>query len=114
MSDKKSIFLYSNLKYLRKKKNLTQTQIGKLCGKSDRAISTYENGTREPEVSDLGVFSDFFEVSIDDLLFKDLKFVKKDESFDAFYNLNKHLLTDDDKEHIVFMINKRKKEQTKE
>lgn len=109
MSNKK-IYLFSNLKYLRKKKNLTQAQVGKICGKSDRAISTYENGTREPDVTDLGSLSDFFEVTIDELLFKDLKEIKNNYSFEYLYDKYKKILTDDDKEHIVFMINKRKKE----
>lgn len=110
MSNDKEIYLFSNLRYLRKKKNLTQAQIGKICGKSDRAISTYENGTREPDVNDLGSLSDFFEVSIDDMLFKNLKANENIESFDYLYDKYKNLLTDDDKEHILFMINKRKKE----
>lgn len=110
MSNEKEIYLFSNLKYLRKKKNLTQAQLGKICGKSDKTISTYENGTREPDVTDLGSLSDFFEVSIDTLLFKNLKMINDFNNFDFLYDKYKYLLTDDDKEHIVFMINKRRKE----
>lgn len=37
-----------NIIKLRKHYNLTQADLGKIVGKSDKAVSAWENGTRSP------------------------------------------------------------------
>ena len=39
-----------NLKLLRERYNLSQKELGEIIGVSDKAISTWENGTREPRM----------------------------------------------------------------
>lgn len=101
------IFLASNLKFLRKQKNITQKQVADFCNKTDVAILYWENGKREPNAVDLSKLSILFNVSVSDLLLKDLRF--ENNEFENYFNANKHLLTDEDKDMIKFLIEKRKK-----
>lgn len=66
------LLLPSNIKYLRKEKKLSQLEIGDAVGVSYNAISNYENGKFFPTADVLGKMCEYFNVSADDLLFKDL------------------------------------------
>lgn len=57
-----------NLKSLRQKKNLTQTQLADALEVSRSSISLYELDLREPDLKFLQRVSNYFEVSVDDLL----------------------------------------------
>ena len=104
-------FLSSNIKFLRIQKNITQRQIGDFCNKSDVAISYWENGSREPNAVDLGKLSTLFNIPVDDLIFKDLRLSEnKTDETDILFSKYKSILTDDDKETIKFIIEKRKKD----
>lgn len=103
------IFLSSNLKFLRNQKKFTLKQVAKMIGKTDVAILYWENGSREPSVIDLSKLSSLYNIPPADLLFKDLRIEKIIDEFDSYYNANKHILTDDDKEMIKFIIEKRRK-----
>ena len=107
--EENKIYLSTNLKYLRTQKGITLKQVAKLIGKSDVAILYWENGSREPNAVDLGKLSTLYNVSPSDLIFKDLRFEKSSDEIDKLYNANKHLLTDEDKDMIKFIIEKRKK-----
>ena len=103
--------LPSNLKYLRKKKGLTQHQMGVLCRKSDKTISTYELGTREPSVEDIYFISNYFMVSADDLLTKDLRVLdQQQDQLAILFSKHRDILTKEDEEYIRFIIEKRKRE----
>lgn len=68
------IYIASNLKHLRIVNKKTQEDIAKLCDKKNTAISNWEKGIREPDSIDLAKISNYFNVSIDDLMKKDLRF----------------------------------------
>lgn len=53
---------------LRKEKNLTQKQMAEQLNVSDKAISRWETGKGYPDVSSLVALSDFFGVSVNELL----------------------------------------------
>lgn len=113
--DNSKIYLPSNIKYLRLLNKKTQEEIGQICNKTNTAVSNWEKGIREPDALDLSALSSYFNVSIDDLMLKDLRKYNKNEvsSFDELellFDKNKDVLTDDDKEYIKFIIEKRKKE----
>ena len=57
-----------NLKLLRQEKNLGQIELAKILGVSKGIISLWENGLREPTLSNLIVISIYFKVSIDYLV----------------------------------------------
>lgn len=63
----------SNLSYLRKIKNYTQETLSKELGVQQQTLSHYEMEQREPNIEFLIKISQFFDVSIDDLLIKDLR-----------------------------------------
>lgn len=53
---------------LRKEKNLTQKELAKKLNVSDKAISRWETGKGFPDVSSLLALSEFFRVSVNELL----------------------------------------------
>ena len=64
--------LKSNLKYLRKKKKLSQNDVAKLLGVSRSTYANYENEQSEPPASQLLKIAQYYQVSTDDLLVKDI------------------------------------------
>ena len=83
------------LKYLRKDQKLTQQKLGMVLGVTQDTISLYEKGIINPPIDILIKISNFFDVSIDALLFNQLKKHKGDrkllkaekESNESFYDL---------------------------
>lgn len=60
------------LKYLRNRSGLTQMEIAKKLGVAKSTISMYENGQREPEFETLEALADYFNVTMDFLLGRDM------------------------------------------
>lgn len=60
--------LGSRIRELRKSKQMTQEELGKVLKVSKVSISGYENGTREPDTQGLSTLANFFDVSTDYLL----------------------------------------------
>ncbi|MDD4000267.1 MAG: helix-turn-helix transcriptional regulator [Bacilli bacterium] len=60
--------LNERIKQLRKEKGLTQTQLADLLGVTDKAVSKWEVGEANPDISLLTKLSEIFGVSIDYLL----------------------------------------------
>ena len=56
------------LKELRQEKKLGQVELAKELGVSKGVISLWENGLREPNMYSLIVLSNYFNVSIDELV----------------------------------------------
>ena len=56
------------LKELRTEKNLSQIQFAKIINVSQRSISSWETGFREPDFETLEKLAKFFDVSTDYLL----------------------------------------------
>jgi transcriptional regulator with XRE-family HTH domain len=65
--------LNHNLKYLRKKKGISQEQLANVLDIAKTTLGDYERGKYEPSISTLITLADYFDVSIDGLLRKDLK-----------------------------------------
>lgn len=64
--------LSANIRYLRKSSGYQQTEMCRLLKISQPALANYENGARIPTVEGLLNISEFFGVTVDDLLKKDL------------------------------------------
>ena len=58
----------NNISLLRKSRNLTQEELAAALGVSAQAVSKWENNSSCPDVSLLTDISDFFSVSVDELL----------------------------------------------
>lgn len=56
------------LKELRSEKELSQTQLAKELGVSQRSVSNWETGVRQPDFETLEKLANFFAVSTDYLL----------------------------------------------
>lgn len=69
----KEIYLSTNIKYLRKLNKKTQEEIAELCAKKKTAVCNWEKGIREPSAIDLAILSEYFNVSADDMIKKDLR-----------------------------------------
>ncbi len=86
------LLLPSNIRYLRKEKKVNQVDIGDAVGVSYNAISNYENGKFFPTADVLAKLCEYFNVSADDLLFKDLATSTKSETFQsALVEKNNHI-----------------------
>jgi transcriptional regulator with XRE-family HTH domain len=61
-----------NLRLLRKEKRLTQEQMAKYLNITQQAYARYEKGDTEPSYNTLITLSNFFRISLDHLLLKQL------------------------------------------
>jgi transcriptional regulator with XRE-family HTH domain len=77
-----TIYLPSNITFLRKQNKLTQQQLADFFGYTHTAISNWESGNRSPDSIDLYKLSNIFEISVDDLVKVDLE--------KEYYNIKKH------------------------
>ena len=67
------MYINKNLKYLRNMKGVTQDQVAEVFDKQKAAISAYEKGKNIPPVDVLIKLTQFFEVSLDDFVFRDIE-----------------------------------------
>ena len=75
-TEDKLILFRKNLKYLRRKREITQTKIANILGLTSKAgISDLENGRKERDLSvtQLIILAEYFEISTQALLFIDLE-----------------------------------------
>ncbi|MDO4282079.1 MAG: helix-turn-helix domain-containing protein [Clostridia bacterium] len=75
------MLLNEKLKTLRKEKNLTQEELAEKLNVSRQAITKWENGIGMPDIENLRAVSNFFEISLDELL-KDELVLKNEENSD--------------------------------
>lgn len=61
-----------NLRYLRVSNNMTQTDLAVKLNVSHQAVSNYERGQRSCNLDSLILLSELFDVSVDDLLKKQM------------------------------------------
>ena len=66
-------YLPNNISFLRKKHNMTQSDLGNLFGYSASTISGWETSYRTPDPFDLQELSRIFEANIDDLMNVDIE-----------------------------------------
>jgi transcriptional regulator with XRE-family HTH domain len=64
----REVKLMESLKKFREAKGITQAELATLVGLSHNTICNFENGHREPRLSDLIAFSKVFGCSVDDLV----------------------------------------------
>ncbi len=62
------ILLGKNIKNLRKKQHLSQSELSEKLGLSQTTVAHYESGTRQPTIETLIKLSHLFQVTIDDLV----------------------------------------------
>jgi transcriptional regulator with XRE-family HTH domain len=85
---KKSI-LAKNIKKLRAFKNVNQTEFARLFDTKRSSIGAYEEGRAEPKLETLIKIVDYFKLSLDDLVKKELtinQITKFDKNFEMHTN----------------------------
>lgn len=65
-------YFHLNIKALRNGANFTQEKMGKVIGKAKETIATYEKRGSEPNFKSMIILSDYFQISIDDLIRSDI------------------------------------------
>jgi transcriptional regulator with XRE-family HTH domain len=65
-------FLGKNLRHLRKQTSKTQSEIASLIQKGQTTIGNWENGISEPNLNELLIISNYFDIPVDKLLKTDL------------------------------------------
>jgi len=73
------MFIGQNLKTVRKRLSQSQEETARALGLTRSSYSGYENGVAQPNVENLIAFSEYFKISIDDLLKKDFSKLKDAE-----------------------------------
>lgn len=65
-------FLGQNIRHLRRQHSNTQTELAALIQKGQTTIGNWENGISEPNVEELLILSNYFDISLDILIKVDL------------------------------------------
>src|ERR1700761_3783336 len=65
-------YLGKNMRYLRKQLSKTQSEIASLIKKGQTTIGNWENGISEPNLDELLIISNFFDMPLDTLIKVDL------------------------------------------
>jgi transcriptional regulator with XRE-family HTH domain len=65
-------YLGKNMRYLRKQLSKTQSEIAALIKKGQTTIGNWENGISEPNLDELLIISNFFDIPLDALVKMDL------------------------------------------
>jgi transcriptional regulator with XRE-family HTH domain len=64
--------LGKNIRFLRKQFPVTQSKLASLIGKGQTTIGNWENGISEPNIEELLILSNYFDISLDLLIKVDL------------------------------------------
>lgn len=67
------MYLAQNIKCLREKKGLNQQKLADVFRLSRATIGNWENGERTPDIETIIKLSEYFEITLDELVLKDLR-----------------------------------------
>ena len=65
--------LSQNLKYLRERNGINQRDLSDALGLSSGAVGNWENESRTPDIETIIKLAQFFDVTLDDLILKELR-----------------------------------------
>jgi transcriptional regulator with XRE-family HTH domain len=85
-------FLAKNIQYLRKQRQLSQQGFGEKIGLSRSNIASYENGKAEPRAVKLAEIARFFNISLNQLIEKDLTELDNEKLLPANANIKEDLV----------------------
>lgn len=100
----------SNLRHLRLRNGMTQEELANKLDKDYSTIGKWELGLRSPIMTDVIRISELFNISLEKLIGQNVTQRDNYDELDILYSKNKNILTEDDKETIKFLIEKRKRE----
>ena len=79
----------TNIRLLRKTKNITQEELANALHISYQAISKWENGSSQPDIALLPAIANYFGVSIDELFGFKLQAMTNKERFIRFMEIGR-------------------------
>jgi putative transcriptional regulator len=105
-----------NLKFIRQSRGVSQQELADKLKLDRSTISRWENDEMDITVGNAIKLSSFFSIPMEDFTSKDLTIASNNnfDEMEILFSKNKDLLTDEDKEYIKFIIEKRKREIDKE
>lgn len=106
-----SKYFSKNLKYLRIEKKISQQELADKLNVDRSTISRWESDDMDATVGNVIQIANILNVPIEDLTGKDM--TNNNYNFDELellFSKYKDILTDDDKETIKFLIEKRKRD----
>ena len=102
-----------NLKFIRQQKGISQQELADKLNLDRSTISRWENDEMDITVGNAIQIADYFNIPLEEFTAKDLSNQESNQTFDELellFSKHKDILTDDDKEYMKFIIEKRKKE----
>ena len=93
--------LGENIKKLRKEKNLSQEQLAEILNVSRQAVSKWESGKIYPDIDNLILLRDIFNVTLDDLIINENKTKGEDTIELDKLSTNNYIEYDEDEELSV-------------
>lgn len=67
------MYLAQNLRYLREQKGLSQREFSEIFGLSSSEVTMWEREQRKPDIEMIVRLSEYFDVTLDELVLKELK-----------------------------------------
>lgn len=67
------MYLAQNLKYLREKRGMSQKDLSTFLGLSQAAVGNWESGSRTPDIETIIKLAQFFDVTLDDFILRELR-----------------------------------------
>jgi len=101
-------YFNNNLKYIRKKLNLSQDDVASRMNVDRATVSRWENGKMDVTLENAIDTARALNVPIVDFLCRDMT-INDDVEFELFFEQNKDMLTNEDKIKITNIINERKR-----
>jgi transcriptional regulator with XRE-family HTH domain len=90
------MYLSQNLKYLREKKGMSQDELGEELGVKQPTIGNWETENRTPDIETIVKLAEYFGVSLDELVLKDLTQPKPMQVKNLKYLRTKYDMTQED------------------
>ncbi len=102
-------YLHQNIRYLRKKLNISQEELAAQIGLNRGNIASYENGSAEPRICNLLKLAQLFGVSITDLTQKDLTQEATYEAAHHAYQSHEHT-SEEERQEVLTGFQQRSEE----
>lgn len=105
-------FFNKNLKFIRQQRGISQQELAEKLKLDRSTISRWENDEMDVTVGNAIQVADYFNIPIEEFTGKDLSTINLNnfDELELLFSKNKDILTEDDKETMKFIIEKRKRE----
>ena len=101
-----NLYLAQNLKYLRERKGLSQREFSADLGLSRATVGNWETGERKPDIEMIIRLAEYFGVTLDDLVLRDLRPPIPRYSGNIRYLRLSHGITQEQMEELLGLKNK--------